>query len=296
MTRLLIATAFAACLLGGSASAAEKVLDYELSRAYQVLERGQENRARILFRDYLKRHPDNAWALEGYEAAGGDMDKLPRRKPAPTPAPKAVATAEAVAEEHAPEPVAEAEAQEPSPLVEEAAAPEGAVAEAAPTDAVIELKPESKFPAWAKEQWQKLKRLGWFVLLGLGVLLAVAGVVALAVLGVRFSAWHERKRTAQLEALAASSAENVYVEYRHWAPWWGLGLDSEAASNQVLARFNQAGWTCLEARREWGGLFKLPFIQILLVILVQSLTLGFMRFYTGTNFLFKRGAVPALHE
>lgn len=269
---------FAVAILGSAAHAADKALDYELTRAYQVLERGQENRARVLFRDYLKKHPDNGWARQGFEAAGGDLGAL-GLKPA----------AEAQPAEHAEAPLKAAEppqAQEPSPAAE-SAEPEPLADDEA--DAVIEVVVEEE-GAWAKRLWERVKRTSWLALLALGVLLAVVLVIALAVLGVRFSKWHERKRNEQLEALAASTAENVFVEYRHWAPWWGLGLDSEAASNQVLARFNAAGWTCLEARREWGGLFKLPFVQILLVILVQALTLGFMRFYTGTNFLFKRAA------
>ncbi len=314
--RLLTALLFASLSLGAALPAA-KAFDYELSRAYQLLERGQENRAKVLFREYLKRHPDNVWALEGYEAAGGELSELrlpqpqakksaakPKSAEAPSRGPvldEAAAEpteAERELEAHADAPAKhEASPQAESQADENAPQREGGVedeeGEPAADEAVIavELEPAGR-PAWLTRLVERLKSAGWLALIGLGLLLGVALLLALAILGVRFSAWHERRRQAQLQALVGSPAANVYVEYRHWAPWWGFGLDGEAASNSVLQQFNAAGWQCLEARREWAGLLKLPLVQILLVILVQLLTLGFMRYYTGPTFLFKRVGAP----
>lgn len=287
MRRILLLTCLAA-LLAPALPAADG-MDYELSRAYAALSRGQENRARHLFKEYLAQHPDAKYARQGYEEAGGDLAEI-GLAPTPKPTPRRQEHEEGV------EAVAGGQADE--------AAEDGAMQDAAEDgalqrrdddsedDEVVVLAPAapSAKPAWLKRQLARLKGAGLWALMGMAVMAAVGLLVLFAVLGVRFSAWHEAKRADALQALAASSAENVYVEYRHWSPWWGAGLDSEEANNRLLQQFNQAGWTCLEARREWGGLLKLSFAYVLFVVLVQLLTFGFMRYYTGPTFLFRRQA------
>jgi hypothetical protein len=289
-------------------------LDYDLSRAYDLLDKGQSNRAKVIFRDYLRRHPRDAWARQGYEQAGGDLaalglrplahadaadaaaaramtdeeDTASAKKPA-----KAKAAAKIKAMDEDKPQTAEAEddnAPRPdlsTPTAQEAAAESGAPVK----DGEV---PEAG-PSWG--QRMKARFLGWMLFgkILLIVMLGVGLLVVFAVFGARFARWHAAKRAKRQQELFGSSGPNMYIDERRWVAWWGLGIDNETYNNDLIRAANLAGWRCREVQMAFPfALMRLSFGQLLLVGLIQVMTLGFMRYHVGASLLFERGgSAPA---
>jgi hypothetical protein len=269
-------------------------MDYDLTRAYDLLDKGQENRAQALFKTYLHDHPNNQWARDGYVKSGGKLADLGLEAPK-SAAPKPVV--ESRTEEDPAAPAEDNAPQEDESPVAEAAAPAGV--DNAPVkadDAQMEIvDPAAPKPRSARLQAMidRVKHTGFLFMAAGGVLLAVGLAILLAWLGIRFARWHEARNLARLRELAAAGGVSAYVALRHWTAWWGLGVDADLAAKRALDLFHAEGWTCVEAQRDSWLFPSIPSPQRGLTVLLSLLTGGFLHYYIGPNFLLSRepGAV-----
>lgn len=83
--------------------------------------------------------------------------------------------------------------------------------------------------------------------------------------------------------------KNLYVEFRKWIPWWGLGFDSQAEIQQLLDDYNSRGWYCVhfeKIRSQFG-------VQDSMIIgLVYLFTLGCFQMWGGCAIIFEKDDSP----
>lgn len=87
-----------------------------------------------------------------------------------------------------------------------------------------------------------------------------------------------------------SRKTNLYVEYRKWVFFWGLFIDGEEEVQEVLNKYNSAGWNCVQF--EWSSSWKIGLFKTLLIWIVMLLTLGFVNYWMGFSIVFERDLVP----
>jgi hypothetical protein len=79
--------------------------------------------------------------------------------------------------------------------------------------------------------------------------------------------------------------KNLYYEYRKWNLFWGLTLDQETEIQSVIDEFNLKGWKVKDF--EWSSMPKLPLLQLLKVIIITTITLGFCSYWVGFSIIFE---------
>lgn len=79
--------------------------------------------------------------------------------------------------------------------------------------------------------------------------------------------------------------KNLYFEYRKWSYFWGLTLDQKEEVQSVMNEFNAKGWRVKDF--EWSGFPKLTFLQLLKVIIITAITLGFCSYWVGFCVIFE---------
>ncbi len=62
-------------------------------------------------------------------------------------------------------------------------------------------------------------------------------------------------------------------------------LDQEVEIKSVLDEFNEKGWKVKDF--EWSSIPKLPFLQLIKVILITTITLGFCSYWVGFSIIFE---------
>lgn len=79
--------------------------------------------------------------------------------------------------------------------------------------------------------------------------------------------------------------KNLYYEYRKWNFFWGFFLDQQNEVQSVMEEFNAKGWWVRDF--EWGSFPKLTLLQLIKVIIVTIITLGFCSYWVGFSIIFE---------
>lgn len=79
--------------------------------------------------------------------------------------------------------------------------------------------------------------------------------------------------------------KNLYYDYRKWVFFWGLFLDQQKEIQSVLEKHNSLGWSCVQF--QWNG-SKYSILRLLLILIIQILTLGFISYRTGFSIVFEK--------
>lgn len=282
MRPLLALTLLFAFSLPLPAVAGPKTLDAELMRIQAILDRGEQRRARGLYKTYLGLHPESEVAREGYEEAGGDLKSLGLGEAAEAPATKTASAAPV----EAPQTTQSGEA----PTAADIAAASAAVSAegTAPMDN----------PSW----WQRAKRgtarrmasagragLALVILLGIGLFF-----FALGWSGVQIARWHQRRHFDAMLELSAqrlpdgSLPADLYIELRFWSAYWGFGADSERITNEALRALHVQGWDLARLYRQNRLLPQAPSTKLVSIWLISLFSLGFMNYYSGPTLWLRR--------
>jgi hypothetical protein len=86
----------------------------------------------------------------------------------------------------------------------------------------------------------------------------------------------------------APSPEDLYVEYRRWRLWWGLFIDSQQDFNELLREYNGRGYEVVAFHHHNGLIPNVTLFRWILILAVQMLTFGFVAYYVGPSFVFRR--------
>lgn len=97
-----------------------------------------------------------------------------------------------------------------------------------------------------------------------------------------------RPRAPATSASPALSPEDLYVEYRRWRLWWGLFIDSQQDFNELLRDYNGRGYETVAFHHHNGLIPNVTLFRWILILVVQMLTFGFVAYYVGPSFVFRR--------
>jgi hypothetical protein len=78
--------------------------------------------------------------------------------------------------------------------------------------------------------------------------------------------------------------KSTYVEYRQWKFVWGLMIDSQIEVNRIIDEWNDNGYICIGFQRSF--LPNVSIIKMLIIIVITTITFGFVSYYVGPTMLF----------
>ena len=79
--------------------------------------------------------------------------------------------------------------------------------------------------------------------------------------------------------------QNKYVEFRKWVAFWGLLLDSQKEIQKMIDDYNKKGWKVVQFQYTRPN-FSIG--KLLLVLLVTTITFGFISYWIGVSIIFER--------
>ena len=88
----------------------------------------------------------------------------------------------------------------------------------------------------------------------------------------------------------------IFIEFHKWTLFWGLNINSEREINKVLKHYENQGFECMQYVPNMGFIPNIPFLKLIIVLLISTLTLGFVSYYVGPSFVFKRVGQPSLQN
>ncbi|MDY0142028.1 MAG: hypothetical protein RBR97_09050 [Bacteroidales bacterium] len=68
--------------------------------------------------------------------------------------------------------------------------------------------------------------------------------------------------------------KNLYIEFRKWVSFWGLGFDSQKEIQKLLNEYNAKGWHCVQFQKIKPNLSLDSTIFISIVFII---TFGFLQ-------------------
>jgi hypothetical protein len=88
----------------------------------------------------------------------------------------------------------------------------------------------------------------------------------------------------------------IYVEFRKWRLYWGLNIDSETEINNLLNDYQYKGYECIQYVPNMGFFPNLPLFKLIIVFMASILTLGFVSYYVGPSFIFKKVPITNIEK
>ena len=84
--------------------------------------------------------------------------------------------------------------------------------------------------------------------------------------------------------------DEIYVEYRRWKLWWGLFIDSQEEISSFIREQNALGYRTVAFHHHNGLVPNVTIVRLLLILLVQFITFGFVSYYVGPSFVFTKAS------
>lgn len=123
----------------------------------------------------------------------------------------------------------------------------------------------------------------FFILTNPGILFIVLSLFTIIFFHIFVSIAKERQINSYINS---SNSKYLVVDDEGWELFWGFSLSSRNSHQEILDTYYSRGYQLHTFTLRNNMIPNVPLIKSLFIFLVYLLTFGYVRYYTGSTFIF----------